>query len=100
MNTPVYDIGQICSLDRWESFQEGQPHDIFKRLRNDAPIYWHEENLDFEPGFWAITKHKDIIKVSKDPSTFSSAVGGHLMTMGDPKLVDPTAVAAVIGNMI
>ena len=69
-------------------------------MRHEAPIYWHEESLDFEPGFWALTKHEDIVRVSKDPLTFSSAAGGHLMTMGDPKVVDPSAVAAIIGNMI
>ena len=100
MTKPIYDIGQICELDKWETFINGQPFDIFKRLREEAPIYWHEESLDFEPGFWALTKHEDIVRVSKDPMTFSSAVGGHLMTMGDPDLVDPSAVAAIIGNMI
>lgn len=100
MPKPIYDIGQICELDKWETFIDGQPFDTFKRLRKEAPIYWHEESLDFEPGFWALTKHEDIIKVSKDPLTFSSAVGGHLMTMGDPEVVDPSAVAAIIGNMI
>ena len=100
MTKPIYDIGQICELDKWESFIEGQPYDLFKRLRHEAPIYWHEESLDFEPGFWALTKHEDIVRVSKDPLTFSSAAGGHLMTMGDPKVVDPSAVAAIIGNMI
>ena len=100
MSKPIYDIGQICELDRWESFMDGQPFDLFERLRREAPIYWHEESLDFEPGFWALTKHEDIIKVSKDPLTFSSAVGGHLMSMGDPEVVDPSAVAAIIGNMI
>ena len=100
MPKPIYDIGQICELDKWETFINGQPFDTFKRLRKEAPIYWHEESLDFEPGFWALTKHEDIIKVSKDPLTFSSAVGGHLMTMGDPEVVDPSAVAAIIGNMI
>ena len=100
MPKPIHDIGQICKLDKWETFINGQPFDTFKQLRAEAPIYWHEEDLDFEPGFWAITKHEDIIKVSKDPKTFSSAVGGHLMTMGDPEVVDPTAVAAIIGNMI
>ena len=100
MTKPIYDIGQICELDKWETFINGQPFDIFKRLREEAPIYWHEESLDFEPGFWALTKHEDIVKVSKDPMTFSSAVGGHLMTMGDPEVVDPSAVAAIIGNMI
>ena len=100
MTKPIYDIGQICELDKWESFIEGQPYDLFKRLRHEAPIYWHEESLDFEPGFWALTKHEDIVRVSKDPLTFSSAAGGHLMSMGDPKVVDPSAVAAIIGNMI
>ena len=100
MTKPIYDIGQICELDKWETFINGQPFDIFKRLREAAPIYWHEESLDFEPGFWALTKHEDIVRVSKDPMTFSSAVGGHLMTMGDPEVVDPSAVAAIIGNMI
>ena len=100
MTKPIYDIGQICELDKWETFINGQPFDIFKRLRQEAPIYWHEESLDFEPGFWALTKHEDIVRVSKDPMTFSSAVGGHLMTMGDPEVVDPSAVAAIIGNMI
>ena len=100
MTKPIYDIGQICELDKWETFINGQPFDIFKRLREEAPIYWHEESLDFEPGFWALSKHEDIVTVSKDPMTFSSAVGGHLMTMGDPEVVDPSAVAAIIGNMI
>ncbi len=100
MAKPIYDIGQICELDKWETFINGQPFELFKRLREEAPIYWHEESLDYEPGFWALTKHEDIIKVSKDPMTFSSAVGGHLMTMGDPEVVDPSAVAAIIGNMI
>ena len=100
MTKPIYDIGQICELDKWETFINGQPFDIFKRLREEAPIYWHEESLDFEPGFWALNKHEDIVRVSKDPMTFSSAVGGHLMTMGDPEVVDPSAVAAIIGNMI
>ena len=100
MTKPIYDIGQICELDKWESFIDGQPYDLFKRLRHEALIYWHEESLDFEPGFWALTKHEDIVRVSKDPLTFSSAAGGHLMSMGDPKVVDPSAVAAIIGNMI
>ena len=100
MTKPIYDIGQICELDKWESFIDGQPYDLFKRLRHEAPIYWHEESLDFEPGFWALTKHEDIVRVSKDPLTFSSAAGGHLMSMGDPKVVDPSAVASIIGNMI
>jgi len=56
MSKPVYDIGQVCELDRWETFQNGQPNDIFTRLRKEAPVYWHEEYLPFESGFWALTR--------------------------------------------
>ena len=55
MAKPIFDIGQICELDKWETFINGQPFDTFKRLREEAPIYWHEENLAFEPGFWAVS---------------------------------------------
>jgi len=100
MSKPVYDIGQVCELDRWETFQNGQPNDIFTRLRKEAPVYWHEEYLPFENGFWALTKHEDIVRVSKDPKTFSSATPGILMSYGDPEQGDPVATAALVGNMI
>ena len=100
MTKPIYDIGQICELDKWETFQNGQPNDIFTRLRKEAPVYWHEEYLPFENGFWALTKHEDIVRVSKDPKTFSSAKPGILMTYGDPEQGDPVATAALISNMI
>ena len=97
---PIFNIGQICELDKWETFINGQPHDIFTRLRNEAPVYWHEEILPFENGFWALTKYEDIVKVSKDPKTFSSAQPGILMTYGDPEVADPAATAALVSNMI
>ena len=52
MTQPLYDIGQICQLDKWETFINGQPFDTFTRLRKEAPVYWHEEILPFENGFW------------------------------------------------
>ena len=100
MSKPIYDIGQVCELDRWETFQNGQPNDTFTRLRKEAPVYWHEEYLPFENGFWALTKYEDIVRVSKDPKTFSSAKPGILMTYGDPEQGDPVATAALISNMI
>ena len=50
------------------------PHDRFERLRREAPVSWHEEPDG--PGFWAITKHKDVLEVLKDAATFSSQAGG------------------------
>jgi cholest-4-en-3-one 26-monooxygenase len=52
----------------------GVPHDQFDRLRREAPVFWHAETDG--PGFWALTKHDDIRRVSRDPATFSSELGG------------------------
>ena len=55
----------------------GPPHEAFAWLRANDPVYWNPE-ID-GPGFWAVTRHADIVAVSNDPLTFSSAKhnGGH-----------------------
>jgi cholest-4-en-3-one 26-monooxygenase len=64
--------------DTWE---RGVPHDQFARLRREAPVYWHPEPEG--RGFWAITKHADVRAVSRDAATFSSELGGTLLTDQD-----------------
>lgn len=99
-NPPVYDIGQIVDLTDPDTFANGHPHDIYRRMRNEAPVYWHDEKEPYEPGFWALTKHADVIAVSKNPRLFSSAKGGHLISFGDPSVADPETQKALLGNMI
>ena len=53
------------------SFVGGQPHDQFAWLRENAPVYWHEEPGD-GPGFWAVTRYDDIWTVDRDFQTYSS----------------------------
>jgi cholest-4-en-3-one 26-monooxygenase len=55
-------------------YMNSVPWDTFKTLRNEAPVYWHEEPRGGR-GFWAITKHKDVVSISRDPGTFSSERG-------------------------
>jgi cholest-4-en-3-one 26-monooxygenase len=55
-------------------YAESVPWDTFKTLRAEAPVYWHAEPNGGR-GFWAITKHKDIVAISRDPGTFSSERG-------------------------
>jgi cytochrome P450 len=50
---------------------KGYPHDAWTRLRREAPVCWMEPP-GYKP-FWAITKHADIIEVSKQPDRFRSA---------------------------
>jgi cholest-4-en-3-one 26-monooxygenase len=54
-----------------ETFMGGQPRETFKYLRNEQPVYWHEDPVQ-GVGFWAITRQKDLDYVSKNPLLFSS----------------------------
>lgn len=57
-----------------DAFVEGIPYAAFQRLRVEAPVYWQPEKEG--RGFWAVTRYDDLMAVSKDPLTFSSARGG------------------------
>ena len=55
-------------------FTAGVPYHAFKLLRAEAPVFWHPELRG--AGFWVISRYEDVVAVSKDPATFSSARGG------------------------
>ena len=57
-----------------ELYQVGVPHESFALLRREDPVHWHPWDWA-GGGFWALTKHADVVAVSKDPDTFSSAKG-------------------------
>ena len=60
---------EINLLSR-DQFADSVPHDWFTWLRNNAPVYHHDEPSG--PGFWVITKYDDVVHVGKDAKTFSS----------------------------
>ena len=43
----------------------GYPHDVWTRLRREDPVHWYDRTEG--PPFWAITKHADIVEISKQP---------------------------------
>jgi cytochrome P450 len=51
--------------------RHGYPHAEWSWLRRHAPVFWYERP-NVEP-FWAITKHADIIEISKQPALFLNA---------------------------
>jgi cholest-4-en-3-one 26-monooxygenase len=51
----------------------GDPHAIWTTLRREAPVSWQRGRLG--SGFWAVTKHDDIVAIAKRPAVFSSARG-------------------------
>ena len=55
-----------------ETYQAQVPREVFRYLRNEEPVYWHEDPAQ-GVGFWAIPRHEDLDFVSKNPQLFSSA---------------------------
>ena len=66
-----------------DTYQRGIPNDAFGSLRKDSPVYFNAEPGG--PGFWAVTKYEDVVTISKDPKTFSSARGGTNITDYPPE---------------
>jgi cytochrome P450 len=70
-------LDQLLVADR-ANFQDGQPLELFRRLRSECPVHWSERISEFpeEDGFWSVTTADDVFEVSRDWQTFSSEVGG------------------------
>ncbi|HME68497.1 MAG TPA: cytochrome P450 [Myxococcota bacterium] len=77
-------VDQINLLDLDEFAARGFPHDIFATLRREAPLYRHPEPSG--PGFWVISKHSDVIQVSKRPLVFSSMHGVNMQVLAPEEL--------------
>jgi cytochrome P450 len=57
-----------------DTYTTGVPHATFERLRRTDPVSWWDEH-DGGSGFWAVTRHDDLLHVSRNVETFSSAEG-------------------------
>lgn len=52
----------------------GAPHERLARLRAEAPVYRHRGDTERGwPAFWAVTKHEDIVHISRNSALFSSS---------------------------
>ncbi len=66
---------------RWDPLDASfktDPHPIWRRLRDEAPLYRNEQY-----DFWALSRFEDVMAASMDPRTFSSAHGTVLEQMSD-----------------
>ncbi len=65
----------LTDLDR---FAHGFPHDVFTRLRREAPVWFHPPtpHTPGGEGFWVVSRYADVLAVATDARTFSSERGG------------------------
>jgi len=54
-----------------KTFFGGHPADAYRYLRDEAPVYWHEEAHG--PGFWAVTRYQDVYDIGRNAAVFSSS---------------------------
>lgn len=69
-------------------YADGVPYDRYRVLRDHHPVAWQDEHevLGWPdgPGFWAVTRHADVVRVLKDPETYSSHLGATQIRDPDP----------------
>jgi cholest-4-en-3-one 26-monooxygenase len=70
--------------------RDGYPHELWTRLRAVAPVARFAPP-GYEP-FWAITKHADILDISKQPLLFSSEQGITLRREGAVRMASEMVV--------
>jgi cholest-4-en-3-one 26-monooxygenase len=68
-----------------ETYAHGFPYEVFRELRDRAPISHHDHPL-WPDGYWVVTRHADVQRVSRDWNTFHNAPHPFLPT--DAELVD------------
>ncbi|UCE84944.1 MAG: cytochrome P450 [Deltaproteobacteria bacterium] len=72
--------------DPYDYSIDADPYPVFRRLRDEAPIYYNERY-----GFWALSRFRDVLEASVDHETFSSARGTVIELMDNP-MPDPPMI--------
>ncbi|MGI5412104.1 cytochrome P450 [Streptomyces chartreusis] len=69
-------------------YAAGVPYDAYRVLRDHHPVARQDEHevlgWPAGPGFWAVTRHADVVRVLKDSATYSSHIGATQIRDPDP----------------
>lgn len=88
MTPPAADAPRIPDVFDPRGYARGLPHAAYRLLRDRHPVAWQEEHevlgWPAGPGFWAVTRHADVVRVLKDARTFSSHLGATQIRDPDP----------------
>jgi cytochrome P450 len=85
VSTPDLDEGDLTAPLADPEFYAADPFPLYARLRAEAPVA-----RNHELGFWAVSRHADVITVSRDPETFCSSRGILTMEIGAEYATPPT----------
>ncbi len=99
---PIYETPKDFDIFDVMGFTQGQPYDYFNKLREQAPVAWHdspETVRDRVAGCWTLTRYEDIKYCDQNPKIFSSQEGGILLGY-DAELKGPKRLSAATLNSL
>ncbi len=76
--SPVAPVPPTLAWDPFEASLKADPYPVWRRLRDEAPVYRNEQY-----DFWALSRFADVMAAHRDHRTFSSAHGTVLELMGE-----------------
>jgi cytochrome P450 len=68
-------MNSAIDLTDLDAFEQNRAWPLFDELRENEPLHWNPEDSP-NHGFWSVTRHADIVTVTRDEDSFSSEVGG------------------------
>ncbi|WOX24690.1 cytochrome P450 [Streptomyces solicathayae] len=68
------------------------PYDQFAYLRRESPVHWHPLGDDGD-GFFALTRHADIVAASRDPELWSVERGSFFIREQTPEALETLALS-------
>ena len=68
-------------------YAEGDPHAIWRWLRENEPVYRHPQRSG--PGYWVVTKHEDVRAIARDAARFISSGGTSTRDLEDENTRSP-----------
>lgn len=74
----------FADITSHDTYVKGFPHAAFQRLRAEEPIPWTVEPDG--SGFWSVTKHADVVEVSRDYNRFTASRGIRVEEMDPDEL--------------
>ncbi|QOV34820.1 cytochrome P450 [Streptomyces ferrugineus] len=84
----VHDASPVPDVFDPRQYATGVPHDAYRVLRDHHPVARQDEHevlgWPAGPGFWAVTRHADVVRVLKDSATYSSHIGATQIRDPDP----------------
>ncbi len=101
-----YDSLDVSTLAFWAQSSDDREK-VFAELRRARPVSWQAPVQSMlmpdpdDPGFWAITRHADIRRISRDHEVFSSSAeeyGGVMLDLMPPDVLEATSSILMMDN--